>query len=292
MTRRAPANGARRGNRAASTIASATGSTTSSASDSSAGITSADKGHCEGKPDAPVQTLPTPDGPLSFVVTHRPRVTRRLHLELDPAGGLVVVVPRSWPNFYTRQLLHKNLPYVQRFLARAQPARLMPLSYEDGSRHLYRGDFIRLRLARVEGGRPATQFDGKILHLGLRELTTERVRDALRRWYRVEAGRFFTQQLEHQQRRTPWARERRLDLRLRRMTRTWGTCNSAGVIRLNTHLVKAPPEYLDYVICHELCHLEEMNHGPAFYALQEQIWPNWRATRAQLRREGGRYTQE
>lgn len=76
------------------------------------------------------------------------------------------------------------------------------------------------------------------------------------------------------------------------MKRTWGTCNSKGLIRLNTHLVKAPQACLDYVISHELCHLKEMNHGPGFYRLQEAIWPDWRRYRQHLREHGNRYTQE
>jgi predicted metal-dependent hydrolase len=80
------------------------------------------------------------------------------------------------------------------------------------------------------------------------------------------------------------------------MRRTWGTCrllgDGRGVIRLNTHLVKAPPRCLDFVIGHELCHLQEMNHGPDFYRLQEAICPDWRDLRDELRERGHHYTQE
>jgi predicted metal-dependent hydrolase len=73
------------------------------------------------------------------------------------------------------------------------------------------------------------------------------------------------------------------------MKRTWGNCSSKGVIKLNTHLVKAPLSVLDSVIAHELCHLEEMNHGRAFYALLGRLNPDWREDRAKLQLEGNRY---
>ena len=76
------------------------------------------------------------------------------------------------------------------------------------------------------------------------------------------------------------------------MKRTWGTCSREGVIRLNTHLVKAPPEALDYVIAHEVCHLREMNHGRAFYELQDGLYPDWKTQRQHLRDHGHQYTQE
>jgi len=54
-------------------------------------------------------------------------------------------------------------------------------------------------------------------------------------------------------------------------------------------LVKAPLPMIDAVIAHELCHLEEMNHGKAFYALLENLNPHWRQDRARLRSEGHNY---
>ena len=75
-------------------------------------------------------------------------------------------------------------------------------------------------------------------------------------------------------------------MRLRRMKRTWGSCSSQGLITLNPHLVKAPPVCIDYVIAHEICHLREHNHGKAFYALQEQLFPGWRAAKELLAARG------
>jgi predicted metal-dependent hydrolase len=54
------------------------------------------------------------------------------------------------------------------------------------------------------------------------------------------------------------------------------------VIALNPHLVKAPRECVDYVICHELCHLRELNHSPRFYRLLDQMLPGWQLTKVKL----------
>ena len=78
-------------------------------------------------------------------------------------------------------------------------------------------------------------------------------------------------------------------MRLRLMKRTWGNCSASGLITLNPHLVKAPPELVDYVIAHEVCHLREHNHGKAFYALQDRLHPNWREARDRLKKQGHRY---
>ncbi len=63
----------------------------------------------------------------------------------------------------------------------------------------------------------------------------------------------------------------------------WGSCSVRGNINLNLRLVTLPPELRDYVMLHELCHLKEMNHGPAFHALLEQVCPGHRALARALR---------
>lgn len=70
--------------------------------------------------------------------------------------------------------------------------------------------------------------------------------------------------------------------RFRRMKARWGSCNSRGEITLNTQLACLPEPLIDYVICHELAHLREMNHGPAFYAVQQQLNPHWRTHHAEM----------
>lgn len=64
-------------------------------------------------------------------------------------------------------------------------------------------------------------------------------------------------------------------IRLRRMRSRWGSCSVQRDITLNTVLMHMPPDCIDYVLYHELCHLHEMNHGPAFHALQDRVCPNW-----------------
>jgi len=66
----------------------------------------------------------------------------------------------------------------------------------------------------------------------------------------------------------------------------WGSCSGAGALMYSWRLIMAPPEVLDYVAAHEVAHLVEMNHGPAFWALVGDLCPGWRAGRIWLRGEG------
>lgn len=66
----------------------------------------------------------------------------------------------------------------------------------------------------------------------------------------------------------------------------WGSCSSRGSLSFNWKLYLAPPQCLDYVVVHELCHLVEMNHSPAFWSLVESIMPDYRTWKTWLKENG------
>lgn len=74
-----------------------------------------------------------------------------------------------------------------------------------------------------------------------------------------------------------------------RDTRTrWGSCTAAGALMYNWRLIMAPPAVLRYVAAHEVAHLVQMNHSPAFWDVVSQLYPNWQEQRAWLRQNGAR----
>ena len=70
----------------------------------------------------------------------------------------------------------------------------------------------------------------------------------------------------------------------------WGSCSSEGNLSFNWRLILAPPNVLDYVVVHELCHRKEMNHSHEFWALVESIMPNYKEYRKWLRINGKNLT--
>ncbi|MGD9641359.1 MAG: M48 family metallopeptidase [Elusimicrobiales bacterium] len=63
----------------------------------------------------------------------------------------------------------------------------------------------------------------------------------------------------------------------------WGSCSRRGNLNFNWRLAAAPPEALDYVVVHELCHLREMNHSPRFWAHVASACPDYKTHRRWLR---------
>ena len=75
-------------------------------------------------------------------------------------------------------------------------------------------------------------------------------------------------------------------LSLRDTRSRWGSCTSDGGLMFSWRLIMAPPAVLDYVAAHEVAHLAQMNHSPAFWALVQGLCPGYGAHRAWLRGQG------
>ena len=157
----------------------------------------------------------------------------------------------------------------------------------DGETHLYLGREYRLTVdhGQVEGVRLA----GDRLRVTLRpDGRPERVKELMDAWYVRRARRELPRRLE-----VCWASlreggrfacgDRPLPiLRIKRMRSRWGSMSPRGAMSLRHDLIRAPEECIDYVIVHELCHLVHPNHGREFWALVEQLVPDWKRRKRRL----------
>lgn len=66
----------------------------------------------------------------------------------------------------------------------------------------------------------------------------------------------------------------------------WGSCSGRGTLSFNWRLILAPPEILDYVVVHELCHLTHMNHSKEFWNLVGSVIPDYKVRRKWLKEKG------
>jgi hypothetical protein len=156
-----------------------------------------------------------------------------------------------------------------------------PAQHRDGETHHFLGEPYRLQ---VEKGRRAgvTIREGVIQVALPGEATPRRVRRALEGWYRDRlremAAGIVAEWMEHFVARGHGPPT----VRVRRMTTRWGSLADRRRMTLNLALVHAPPECLEYVVVHELCHLEHRGHGRSFYRLLDLLLPDWRQHRRRL----------
>ena len=73
---------------------------------------------------------------------------------------------------------------------------------------------------------------------------------------------------------------------IRNQRSKWGSCSSKGNLNFNCLLMLTPPEVIDSVVVHELCHRLEMNHSPRFWAFVARTMPDYASARQWLRNQG------
>ena len=66
----------------------------------------------------------------------------------------------------------------------------------------------------------------------------------------------------------------------------WGSCNSFGTVHLNWRVIMLPPDIIDYVIVHELCHLKELNHSKEFWMLVKKFLPEYEKQKKAIKEYG------
>lgn len=198
-----------------------------------------------------------------------------------PDGRVCVSAPRRMKDSDIRRFVSRKLAWI-----RAQQSKLQRrgnehgLSHENGETHFVWGRACRLHL-EVSAGPPVVEQRGEALCMRLPSGSdSDRRKAILQAWY-GECIRPLLPALLDRYEHAMGVQARRITLR--HMKSRWGSCTPhTGSIRLNTSLAQWPPEYLEYVLVHELAHLLEPSHNHRFQALMDAHFPDWREYRTLL----------
>lgn len=205
---------------------------------------------------------------------------RSVGLTVTREGHLVVRAPRRMAEAEIRRIVESKAEWVRRTreLLRDRAAQRPRHRYERGESFMLLGEAHPLEI--VEGLKPRLGFDGVFR---LTAGGVARGRALFEAWYRRRAAAVFAERV------SVWgaAMEAAPSRVVVSGARTkWGSCDARGTIRLAWRLVMAPPAIVDYVVIHELAHLEVRGHRRAFWDLVEARLPDWRERRRWLADRG------
>ncbi|AZV79665.1 M48 family peptidase [Parasedimentitalea marina] len=212
------------------------------------------------------------DPPVPLTLRRSPRA-RRISLRISALDGRVTLtLPKSLPEREALEFAAEKEGWIRSHLAKhpealdVQLGIRLPIDGIDrrivtatGKRVLIREDEIE-----VPGDRP-----GRVLQRFLRELARDRLAAASDH-YAATLGRPYTR------------------ITLRDTRSRWGSCTSDGGLMYSWRLILAPPEVLRYVAAHEVAHLAEMNHSPAFWAQVAHLYGDYQSPRSWLKKQGNR----
>ena len=185
---------------------------------------------------------------------------KEVELGLQERGEWVL---RKWAELQERQ---KNIRQIE---------------WREGASLDYLGAPIHLHLS-PQNGRSELNEQRQLLLALPHTAEASQIRDAVQAWLMREAKTLFEQRLNHF---APLMGVQWQRLSLSNAGSRWGSARVDGAIRLNWRLIHLKPEAIDYVVVHELAHLQEMNHSPAFWKVVADILPDHLERRKALQKE-------
>jgi predicted metal-dependent hydrolase len=207
-----------------------------------------------------------------YRIRRSPRA-RRVRVVVDPDGSVIVTLPRRAPERAAAEAVAELAPWI------ARRRRVLARAAEEVARPAGTVPYLGADLALVaQPGRERVHRRGDVLLVPDGD-----PRAGLERFYRRAARAEVAARLDAA---TARAGTSYSGLTIRGQRTRWASCSSEGRMSFNWRLLLAPPEILDYVVEHEVCHLEVMDHSPRFWALLESRVPDWAAHAAWLRRYG------
>jgi predicted metal-dependent hydrolase len=210
---------------------------------------------------------------ISYEVRRSDRA-RRVRVTVDPARGVQVVLPSRAPEREAAAAIRELRPWIERRVAELERARATVAARGDSVPYL--GTALKLV---VESGRTRVHRRGVELLVP----SGAAQRPALERFYRRAARAEIAPRLDRACGQLGVGYSR---LTIRGQRTRWGSCSRSGAMSFNWRLLLAPEPILDYVVWHEACHLQVLDHSPRFWALLAERCPDYREHVRWLRRHG------
>jgi len=210
---------------------------------------------------------------IPYSVRRSPRA-KRVRVTVDAARGVEVVLPRRAQEREAAAAIRELRPWIERRVQELARARVAIAAR--GEAVPYLGQLLALR---TEPGRARVHRRGDEL---LTPAGTERF-PALERWYRRAARAEIAPRLD---RACALAGSPYTTLTIRGQRTRWASCSRSGAMSFNWRLLLAPEPVLDYVVWHEVCHLQVMDHSSRFWTLLGQRCPAYAEHAGWLREHG------
>lgn len=207
---------------------------------------------------------------------------RHMRLTVKLEGSQVILtLPRLATVNQARRFAQSKTSWIEKQWKKVQKNQSQQIKhkYEPGEKFYYLGEEVVLCICSDQihkHQKIRVRENSLIICLEGTKKTKEMIED----FYRKKASEIIHDRLQYFNEHYQFIYHR---VTFRNQKTRWGSCSAKGNLNFNWRLAMAPIEVIDYVVVHELCHLEQMNHSPQFWALVSQLIPTYKVRRKWLR---------
>lgn len=211
---------------------------------------------------------------IRYEIKYKNRKT--IGISIDGYGNIEVQAPKKTPDERVHQVLEENWELIQQKVKEMKDRLNGPQKkvYENEESFLYLGNTYPIKLFQNTNiSKDYVVFEGEELHIYVRLLDEEKIKQALKRFYYRQCKALVEKSISTFQSNF---KTKPRSIRITDSKLTWGTCDSKLQLTFNWRLAMAPREVIDYVVVHEMCHMVHLNHDRSFWRLVGKIMPDYK----------------
>lgn len=205
---------------------------------------------------------------------------KHIYLRLDEEGNLIIRSPKVSQR-RIEQLLLKKAGWINQAREKIESKKGKPADFSASKATLYYlGRSYPLHLVPHTLKKCALSFDQERFTLCYDRYDEPLFQKKIDAFYKDSAKQYLPPLIEK------WKREMQLSptkVSFRKTKRQWGSCSTNNALSFNTMMMKLPQDVIEYIIVHELAHIEHKHHQPPFWALVSQHLPHYKQLIAELK---------
>ena len=224
------------------------------------------------------------DGDIPYLLTRKP--VKNVNLRIKPEGEVLVSASNSVPTDFIDAFIEKKQRYIFSVLSRYEEKKKLfqavSKRYVSGESYDLLGKSLRLK---VEANKEENVYtDGVYIFLKVKDKDDFRHKEIMMsKWLKQYQTSVFEELLQEKYLLFEKYGVTYPTLKIRNMTSRWGSCQpKKGIITLNSKLIEAPRNCIEYVILHELVHFIHPNHSRQFWDFVAMMMPDWKERKEEL----------
>lgn len=222
------------------------------------------------------------DSEFGPIIVHRRRGANRVSFRIATNGQPKITAPLGLPKMMLKMFLRQSRAQISQIITEYRAKKSYLPGMIIGKTHLLKVEYDPLLI------KPEVKLRPNFLVVRLPsdsqpedEAVQDIIRPQVKKILKKDAKQILLPRLEFLAKQYGFSYQQ---AKLSHASTRWGSCSSKGIITLNIGLVSLAADLIDYVIIHELCHLRQMNHSPAFWAEVAAIVPDYTQCEAELKR--------
>lgn len=220
---------------------------------------------------------------IEYEIVRRKRKT--ICIKINEDGAVIVSAPLRISKEYillvlknrANWILEKQKEIKQRSLAKVKR------DFTEGSTFMYLGQEYPLHLVFDEKIKNINIELNEQLNIYTNTMDIEKLRIALEKWYREETRKIVTKRINYYENRF---KDKVTDIRVKEQKRRWASCTGKNEILFNWRCSMARADVIDYIVVHEMCHMDHRNHSKYFWNRVQEILPDYKEKHEWLKIHG------